>query len=210
MWKFIIGSALVATLVVVASARAAYGDPRLDAVATSVAGHPVQVSCGSTPTDWAATEAANHSVEADGFTFIGQVSTTGAGIIYLAPRICDTLEALLSPYHDDVGPYWASLAIKTIIHESIHQRGVTDESVTDCTALTLVQQYAVSSFGYPATVSTTTLVKKTVVVRVARVVRKVTTYVPKTVTVPNPALAELQADAVAWHHALPPVYQTQC
>ncbi len=172
-------------------ANAAYGDPRLNVVASSVAGHGVVVSCGSGSTDWATTEHTQGlTFETDGFTFIGRNN-----IIYLAPRVCDTLEALLDPAaHDSLGTYWPALAIKTIIHESVHQSGVKDESATDCTALSLVKQYAVSSFGFPVSIKKQVIVKRVV----------------KTIVVPNPALASLVLWATAWHRTLPINYQGVC
>ena len=35
----------------------------------------------------------------------------------------------------DAGLYWLAGAALTLVHESIHQYGVSDEAVTECTAL---------------------------------------------------------------------------
>lgn len=171
-------------------ARAAnYGDPRLDVVATAVAGHPVQVSCSANSHDWALTEDQGHlTVEADGFTFVG-----GQPVIYLAPRICDTLEALENGAPAvQVGPYWASLAIKTILHESTHQSGVTDERTTDCQALALMPSW-LPKFGIPAKVSQVSYVRISGTQRYKRVVKTVT----------NPLYAQTLSWASRWHNAVP-------
>lgn len=176
-------------------AAAAYQVPQLNAVASAVAGHSVIASCAADTREWVQFEnAANFSIEVDGFTQASQ-----SNVIFLSPRVCQTLTALLTPQSQDVGPYWAALAIKTIIHESVHQRGVLDESVTDCTALSLVAQYAASSFGYAAKIKQTSYVK----VKDGHFKRVVK-------TVPNPALARLVRWALAWHLAMPANYQGAC
>jgi hypothetical protein len=192
----ILFSALVWALIGVAVAKAAeYQDPRLDAVASSVAGHPITAHCYQGAGEWNATEVQSGlTFETDGFTFVGRDQ-----YVNLAPRVCDTLEALLKLGPDAVGPFWAGLAIKVLIHESVHQRGITDEGVTDCAALALVKQYAVSSFGYAATVKQTVYRKL-----------KNGTYRRTVRTVPNPQLAALYASALAWHRALPASYQGSC
>lgn len=176
-------------------AAAAYQDPPLNDVASAVAGHPVIASCAATSVEWSQFEATGgYPAEVDGFTFVGRDN-----VIFLAPRICQTLTALLGPAHDDVGPYWAALAIKVLIHESIHQRGVLDEGVTDCTALPLVPTYAASSFGYPATISQVTFSKV-----------KGGLYKRTVKTIPNPVLAKLAYWALQWHRAQPANYQGGC
>lgn len=177
-------------------ADAAHGDLRLDTVATAVAGHPISVSCGDNSLDYAKTEQqAGLTFDTDGFTFVGRQPE-----IWLAPRVCDTLSALLNPaQHAQVGPLFAGLAIKVIIHESVHQRGISDEGLTDCTALGLVKQYAVSSFGYPATIK---------IVVYKRL--KSGAYSRSVKTVPNPELAKVYAAALYWHRLLPPSYQGGC
>lgn len=186
---------LVAAFAAAAGARAAYYDANLNVIAGAVAGHPVIVTCYDSPGEYEGVEYA-HGVtyEDDGFT-----SPTLDNVIYLAPRICDTLHALLyGPGPDDVGVFWAGLAIKTLIHESVHQSGILDEGVTDCTALALVTTYAVKYFHYPAKVA------KVSYVRQGKLYKRVTK------TVPNPALARLYLMAEAWHAALPPEYQGGC
>ena len=186
--------AAVAFAIAATAARAAYQDPKLNAVASAVAGHPVIASCATGAHEWSQFEdVAGLAFETDGFTFVGRDN-----VIYLAPRICDILLADFSYGVTAVGDYWNGLAIKTIIHESVHQRGITDESVTDCTALKLVKQYALS-FGYAAKVTQVSYVR----VKEGRY-RRVTKLVA------NPALDRLYQSAVAWHKQLPIAYQVAC
>jgi hypothetical protein len=171
----------------------------LDHVASMVAGHNVTVDCVDSDLEWVSLEGQHGvTVDTDGFTNIG------TPVVYIGPRACDALEALDAGY--DVGVVYASIAIKTLIHESVHQRGISDEAITDCTALGLVKQYAVQFFGYAATVPLTTYK------RVVKVVRKVrfSTLVAVTTTVPNPALAALQDWAQRWHNSLPAQYHGSC
>lgn len=200
--------ALALVLMVAAiGARAQYGDVRLDNVATSVAGHPVSVYCYHDASEWVGVEYAHAlPTEADGFTLVGREN-----IIYLAPRICDTLEAMLAPaIHDAVGPYMAGLALKVLLHESTHQYGVLDEGAADCNALALLRQYAVSSFGYTETVTVKVPRARTIKVKVGKVTKKVRTTVLVSAVVPNPALDALSQWALTWHHALPANYQGGC
>lgn len=179
-------------------AHAASHDARLDTVATAIAGHPVVAVCADSTVEWATWETqVAGGIELDGFTQLA----VGPNI-YLAPHICKTLLAGLQVGPTAVGIYWYSLAIKTILHEAVHQRGITDEGMTDCTALTLVRQYALSSFGFTLTVPKTVIASK--LVKGKRV------YFTKTITVPNPALAMLDQYAHAWHAVLPANYQGGC
>lgn len=178
-------------------AAGAYQDPGVNAVASAVAGHPVIASCAATSAEWSQFETtAGYTFEVDGFTFASRDN-----VIYLAPRVCSTLLALLNPaQHNDVGTYWAALALKVLIHESIHQRGVLAENVADCTAIPLVPQYAVSNFGYPATIKMYVYTRVPKTARYKRVLR----------TIPNPELARLAYWTYQWHLAMPSSYQGGC
>lgn len=186
----------VVTLWVTAPARGAYQEPGLNAAASAVAGHAVIASCAATDAEWAQFETVpGFPFEVDGFTYASKDN-----VIYLSPRVCQTLTALEDPLkRNEVGPYWAALAIKSLVHESVHQRGVLDEGVTDCTAVTLVSEVAVRSFGYPAT-SKVYVYTKT----------KAGTYRRTSKTVPNPVLARLTFWASQWHRAMPAIYQGGC
>jgi hypothetical protein len=105
---------------------------------------------------------------------------------------------------------WASSALLTLAHEAVHQRGVTDEGVTDCTALPLVPGLATKFFGIPATVEQTVTATKTIVVRIGKRSKRVRVSYAKTKSVPNPYLTKLEADAVRWHRLGGPAYQGNC
>lgn len=185
---------IVVFCIAVSAAQGAYGDPRLDAVATQVAGHPVTVACGSGATEWADSErAAGLTFETDGYTFIGRDN-----IVHLSPVICDTLTQDFKLGPTAVGDYANGRAIKVLLHEATHQAGFVDEGATDCRALSLVKQYA-PSFGYTKTVTKTTYVK----VRDGH-------YKRVTKVVPNPALASLYTWAMYWHRLTPASYQVGC
>jgi hypothetical protein len=177
-------------------AKAAYQDTTLNNVASKIAGHPVSVACYASGHEWVQAEDSafpGQSFEADGFTFIGRTPA----VIYLAPRVCDTLEADL--HGNPAGDYWNGLAIKVLLHESSHQAGIADEAGAECNALSLLKSYA-PTFGYPLTVKTTTYVR----------VGKTLTYKRVVKTVPNPALSRLAHRAEFWHKALPANYQGNC
>lgn len=184
---------IVAALIGVGVAKAAYTDPTLNDVASAIAGHPVSVTCATGAHEWASFEdTAKYTFETDGFTYIGRTPS----VIYLAPRICDTLEADL--HGNDAGPYWNGLAIKVLLHESSHQAGLADEAAAECNALALLPKYA-PRFGYPLRVVQTTYVHVTK-----------TTYKRVVKSVANPAYAKLRAYAEFWHRALPANYQGTC
>src|SRR5690348_16719582 len=155
MLKGIVISAVVSItvwllLVWAVAAKANYQDQRLNTIASNIAGHDVVVSCSASEHEWVSFEDAGfpgQNFDADGFT-----TASRSNVIYLAPRVCDTLEGDLHVGVASVGDYWNGLAIKVLVHEALHQRGITDESQTDCTALTLVKQYALS-LGYTANVT---------------------------------------------------------
>jgi hypothetical protein len=175
-------------------AKAAYQDGTLNNVASKIAGHPVTVACYSGTHEWATAEdAAQYTFETDGFTYIGRTPA----VIYLSPRVCDTLEADLHGL--PAGDYWNGLAIKVLLHESSHQAGIADEAGAECNALSLLKAYA-PTFGYSLTVKTTTYVR----------VGKTLTYKRVVKTVPNPALSRLAHWAEFWHRALPANYQGNC
>jgi hypothetical protein len=207
---FALLAALVSVaLAVPAAARAAnWPDARLDQVAASVAGHPVDVWCEDSWADWI------HAGDAlaEDWTFVGGFTDPSVTTVYVSPRQCETLHALLDG--EVVGTYYAASALLTLAHESVHQRGVTNEGEAECTALPLLEDIAVNHFGVPRTVSEPYQAKvvKTVVRRVngERVAVRVTITVVRYRTVPNPWLARLTMDALRWHRSKPAEYQGNC
>lgn len=191
-----------------ASTKSNWPNAQLDSAASSVAGHPVTVWCEDSWGDWI--HAGDHYSEdwsyLLGFTFISQPE------IFVNPQVCETLHALVSGL--DVGAYHASQAILTLAHESVHQRGISDESVTDCTAYPLVPGLAANFFGVPRTVNEKRIVSytKAVVKRANGRTVKVKVRAQKVVwkAVANPYLNLLGAYAQAWHKSAPAAYQGAC
>lgn len=184
-------------------------DQRLDAAASEVAGKPVPVWCENSWADWIHF---GDSVSQD-WTWVSGFTVPSAGpTVYVNPRQCETLHALLNG--ENVGTYYAASALLTLAHESVHQRGVLNEGETDCTALPLVPGLAVSRFGIASMVSqsyTATTVRRFVrKVRGKRVVIRVVQRVVRWRTVKNPYLDRLAADALRWHRSKPPEYQGNC
>lgn len=195
-----LAAAIFAVLtLMIASARAANNpSPVLDAAASYVAGHPVSVWCETSWSDWLTMTANNGVSEAGGFT------RAETPVVYLAPDVCEELHALVGK--EDVGSFFAADAILTLTHESVHQRGVMDEAVTDCTALGMVSQMATTFFSIPKTVvqQYVKLAYKRVAGKRVRVSSIGTRYVA------NPFLARLVKDATRWHDAKPAQYHGSC
>lgn len=178
------------------AAAGSWPDARLDQAASSVAGHPVFVYCEDDWVEWYNTFRVNQNVF--GFTYLSRP------VVFVNPRECLTLHALVNGA--DVGTFYASIALLTLVHESVHQRGISDEGITECTALPLVPGIATAYFGIPQTAPqeyTASVVK-----RVGR--RRVTVQVVRTRQVPNPYLDRLAADTRAWHNILPDNYRAGC
>jgi hypothetical protein len=168
---------------------------KLDAVAADVAGHRSTVWCETSWPDWLATVAredpSSGEIAAEG---VNGFTVIEKPVVYVSPRQCETLSAAIEFGHRQVGSYYLASAMLTLVHEAVHQRGVLDEGVADCTALALLPRVATRFFGYNAT--------SRVVVRVhGRLVRR---------TVADSALADLLRFASAWHRSKPAAYQGRC
>lgn len=181
---------------------------QLDNVATTVAGHPVNVWCESSWADWIHTG----DTFGEDWSYLYGFTFQSTPVVYVNPAVCGTLHAMLAG--SDVGTFHASVAILALAHESVHQRGVVNEGDTDCTALPLVPGLAADFFGVPRTVTRTRIVRytRTVVRRLSgRLVRiKVPALRTTQVSIRNPYLDELAASALAWHRSAPPQYQGTC
>ena len=215
---------LVVTLSgVIATVHAAnWPDPRLDAAATSVAGHPVTVFCENDPAAWSSPGGAytwppNYSDPTKPYYKPPEL----LNIIWMGPAFCPSLHSVFerqakSPLEDLV-KYADS--IFALVHEAVHQRGgvygdcwlppdhLNDgscEGRTDCLALSLSEDVAINFFGFPRTVSEATLVPKTKTVyryvrkkvrgkwKRVRVQRKITVYVKTVTQVRNPVLDKMR------------------
>jgi len=189
------------TLALAGTASAAnWPDPNLDRVATSIAGHPVTVWCEGSWADWI--HAGDHFQDdwsyLEGFTY---PNTTDMNV-YVNPEICETLHALLAGGPRLVGPYHASIAIHTLIHESEHQYGILNEAQADCAALANFKSVATNYFGYPLYDTHTRLVRMKV--------KGVYTYRPQNYQTAGQQLADAYTMAWAWHKNAPAAYQGVC
>ena len=180
--------------------------PTLDAIATELSSAPASVWCETNRAGWQAVTAAAGLTPAQR----GFVRWTLEGplpVAYLSPGVCVTLRERLAHSARPPSPMTFGPALLTLLHESVPLRGVRDEGVADCTALTLVKEYATRFFGYPEQVART---KRLVHWRwVTREGRRVRLRVVRRVRVlvRNPALADMYAGAFADHRLKPPEYQ---
>ena len=179
--------------------------PTLDAVASAVAGKPVSVWCETRWADWIHV---GDSIQ-DDWSFVNGFTVPSDPTIYLNPAICETLHAVLG--REDVGLYHASLAIHVLVHEGVHQRGSSDEGVTDCTALSLFKDVAIRWFGFTATEDEayTTTARRRVKVAPGRFATVRQTVVRHR-QVPSRRLARAYDYAVRWHRSAPREYQGTC
>jgi hypothetical protein len=179
-----------------------------DQIATEVAGKPVAVHCEDDWYPWIKyfEEDGLNGTGVNGFTF------SEAPVVFVSPRQCETLWALHT--RQSVGTYYAASAIFTLAHEAVHQRGIADEGLTDCTAMPLVAGIAVKYFGITETITERYLVPRTIrrTVTVARKKKTITvrTTVPATRVIPNPWFEQLKSDTLEWHEAKPAEYQGTC
>jgi hypothetical protein len=190
--------AVIAALALASPAAASnWPDGRLDQIASDVAAKPVSVWCESSESDWIHTgDYYNEDWDSlFGFTVLSQPR------VYINPRECLTLHAF--EQGADVGSFYASIAMLTLTHESLHQRlNSGNEALVECNALKLLPDVAVRDFHVPATVAQSYLasVKK-------RVGGKLVNYrVLRVRQVPNPYLNALLSNARGWDSTLPDSY----
>jgi hypothetical protein len=185
--------AVAATALAATASASNAPDARLDQLATKVAGHPVSVWCESSWQDWVDVERLlPGSPDLYGFTI-----PTHSNVVYLQPTVCETLHVLLANNYYDTGDYWTAIAIHTLVHESLHQKGFADEGATDCAALAL--DPSVDAQFVPETYTS------------SKWVRMKKRLVRRKVTAANPDFARL----VSWQHwfhnnAFPPEYRGGC
>lgn len=191
---------LILSCYVATNARAA-DVPALNTVSGSVAGHPVQVNCVTDWTVWETELTFRFPTHGNPRLYEG-FTNTGVPTVFINPDLCETLTLTLNLGYRNVGTMMFAEAITVLLHESLHQRGMIDEGETDCAAVALTEQTAVSSFGVPATVT-----KR--IVSYHRVNGKRVRYV-KTIKVRNPELDQLNTWVLYWHHLRPSAYQGVC
>ncbi|HXG76859.1 MAG TPA: hypothetical protein VNJ53_09845 [Gaiellaceae bacterium] len=199
---------VVSSLVLAGTATAAdWPDGRLDAVATAIAGHPVHVFCEADQGAWNAHFYNRGQAPWSVFGF----TSLGSPVVYMSPDVCLHLHLLLDFGWLEGGIAKSALAVMTLTHEAIHQRGIGDERETQCLTLQLVGQVAQEYFGLSPTVTVQqpTIVTKSKVVRRKgqRIVVTYRTTELRSVEVANPAVQRFDEWVLAWHRTLPAPYQ---
>ncbi len=205
-----------------AATRSLQHDPRLDAVASDVAGFPVTVNGEDDPAAWQTTLVTRgDDPRADAFTNIAQP------VIYLGPYDWTALAAIETAglTHDDYGPNVEASAILALIHEATHQRLQSlDEGRVNACALAMFPDVIVRDFDIAPTVTQAQVrtvkhaqrvkVRQRVkvhgrfVYRTRYVTRTITTHVTTTATVANPDYTALVTEAQIVYGEQPPPYST--
>ena len=204
----VVMAVIAAALVAGTASAESQPNPVFDQIATEVAGKPVAVYCERDWYPWI------KYFETGGIngTWVQGFTVLAVPTVFISPRECETLWALQNG--ESVGTYYAASAIFTLAHEGVHQRGIADEGVTDCTAMPLVAGIAVKYFGVTETITQQYLVPKTIkrTVKVGKKKKTVTfrTSVEASRVIPNPWFEQLKIDIGRWHKARPAEYQGTC
>ncbi|MDX6408830.1 MAG: hypothetical protein QOE13_1901 [Gaiellaceae bacterium] len=128
-------------------------EPRLGHVATALAGKPLEVRCWS-ESDWLHLMREERSythgkLDAETLGFAG----IGGTRVNLGPAVCKGLVDLayerLRPTREAAQLMLAS-AVVTLSHEPQHSKGITEESVAECSAIQLADRTAVDLGASPA------------------------------------------------------------
>jgi hypothetical protein len=148
--------AVVAQLVCAAAltfAAAAAAEPpagfveqsRLEPIASSLAGRPVQLFCARDLLAWGAFAWQSVGGDAALVDEDGLVEPA-ADVMYLPSDTCGSLIDRLNGRRPPLR--MMATAILALVHESEHLAGIGNESTADCTALTLVPIVAITAFHY--------------------------------------------------------------
>jgi hypothetical protein len=175
-------TALVALMAIAPAAAANQADPRIDQVASTVAGHAVNIWCENDPAAYAELERRARAPSPTwGF------ADPAKNVAYISPVPCLNLHRLLdgtpvtAPDGSPGGPWWTADAIQILLHEATHltggaggpfdcRPGTGCEGRTDCNALRLFPTW-LPTFGISPTVTTTTHVTDWVLVKHKKQVR---------------------------------------
>lgn len=204
-----------------AAARALQTDPRIDAIATGIAGFPVTVTGEDDPNAWAQL-VASYSVDcpsscADVVGFSGPLASPGDPRyhkVFIGPGGWITLEAIENGGVASVGDLHAAAdAILTLIHETTHVKlQSTDEGRVEACAVQAFPAVIASYFGVSSTIEQTQTYTMRHAYRVKVHGRWVTRYRlvrrQRTVIAPNLTYIALVANAQAIYASEPPPYST--
>lgn len=153
--------------------------PKLDEIASEIAGPGKTVWCEADEGEWRAMPAWQSG--SLGFvrfwSYDGGQTWAPESVAYVAPLVCHTLHAALNRGYEAAPTRTLALSLLVLLHESVHLGGVKDEAETDCEALRRVEDVAVRHFAVPRTVSLTdTLHRYETVYRYRTVLRWRTVY----------------------------------
>ncbi len=174
-------------------------DPRLDAVASYVAGEPVHVQGETDQLTWVA--------EAPNITAQGFVDHAFDPMIYLSPRTWKGLEGIEDGGVSSLPPFYAGEFILELVHEATHLKLRSyDEGRVNACALTEVPS-VLARFYAPATatrkVTTHTHYTRRVKVHGHWVKRTFTRTTTHTVTGPNPLYVSVLQGATDFYKSQP-------
>jgi hypothetical protein len=206
---YLLGVAVVASLVVSAFAAghgsAAVVHPKLNAVASDIAGRQIVATCEQDRDqyDWDFTY--------DNWGVLGVWYGSMPNDVFLAPAACEPLLTQQNYGLKDAGLRFFAVGVLTLVHESFHARsnGVWSEADTEACAMKYLSR-GIEDFGIYST--HTVAVKKTVTRWVKRKIRgRVVRYrTSRVVTVyrdvTNPDYGRILDWGLINHNELPPQY----
>ncbi|MBA2726516.1 MAG: hypothetical protein H0U53_11040 [Actinobacteria bacterium] len=149
-------TAIVAVCIMLASvaqsAQAADSpSPYLNEIASAVAGKNVTVHCETNTAAWNfhiidITEGEMRGAEVHGYAYANGKRA------FISPQACLPLRAALKVRVNASTAYAFSLGLLTLVHESLHLRGMVDEGMTECMAFRLAPEL-LNAFGVPAKIT---------------------------------------------------------
>jgi hypothetical protein len=199
-------------------------DPKVDAVASDVAGTSVRVDGEDDLAEWASFVTPDDPYAVLGFTF--PFATPSSALyhrIFITPELWPTLRNAVEygPQNSQSSLYGTAVAIFTMTHEAYHIRLLSgDENRVNACALQAFPTVVTKEFGVPAADTRTSTVPVTKTVRVkykARVHRRwvtryrwktVTTYTTTTSSVPNATYTSLVSAAHDFYSHQDATYNT--
>ena len=122
---------------------------RLSPRASMIVGKPVRVYCTSDRELWADT--AIREIRGGGQAGARGFASVARGEAYLAPWVCQSLERWVRGKPVPLADFAEGL--HTLIHESLHLRGIDDETAAECGSVREAAKWARTLFGVkrPAT-----------------------------------------------------------
>lgn len=155
MKALVASTAIAATLLAATAAQAKAPpagfreSPKLEPVASFIAGRPAQVWCATSSEAW---QAAVTKAFPGSTTFVDAFSWPYEAMTFYRPDICDVFEQW-DPSTRPVGKTRFAFDVFagnliTFVHESIHAGGFVDELQTQCRAKRKIAEVAIRFFGF--------------------------------------------------------------